>query len=77
MWRVKIQALLVQRLVESLIRYDKLPESISEDEKEELKMKTHRAIQLYLANEVLLQITDKDIATSLWLKLENLYIAKS
>jgi len=48
-----------------------------QDEKEELKMKAHSAIQLCLADEVLQEVADEDTATSLWLKLERLYMTKS
>ena len=60
------------RLVERLIRKGKLPESMSEDEKE-LEMKAHSAIQLCLADEVLREIADEDTAA----ELESLYVTKS
>ena len=50
LWRVKMRALLVQQgLLKVLSGKDKLPESMSENEKEELEMKAHSAIQLCLA----------------------------
>ena len=65
------------RLVEVLSGKDKLMESISEDEKEELEMKAHNIIQFYLADEVLREVADEDTAAGLWLKLKGFYIAKS
>jgi len=50
---------------------------MSEDEKEELEMKAHNAIQLCLADEVLWEVVDEDTAAGLWLKLESLYMTKS
>ena len=52
LWRVKMRALLVQQgLLKVLSSKHKLPESMFENEKEELEMKTHSAIQLCLADE--------------------------
>ena len=68
---------LQQGLLKVLSGKDILSKFMSEDEKEELKMKTHSAIQLYLTNEVLRKVFDKDIVVSLWLKLESLYMSKS
>ena len=70
-----MRALLVQQgLLKVLSGKDKLPESISKDEKEELEMKAHSAIQLYLADKVLREVADEDTAAGLWLKLESLYM---
>ena len=45
LWRVKMQGFLVQQdMLKVLSGKDKLPESMSEDEKEELEMKAHSAI---------------------------------
>ena len=54
----------------------KLPEFMSEDEKEELEMKAHNAIQFCVADEVLQEVADEDTTAGLWLKL-NLYMTKS
>ena len=43
----------------------KLPESMSEDEKEELEMKAHSAIQLCQADEVLREVADEDTVAGL------------
>ena len=56
-----MRALLVQQdLLKVLSGKGKLPESMFEDEKEELEMKGHSAIQLCLADEVLREVTDED-----------------
>ena len=50
LWRIKMRALLMQQgLLKVLSGKGKLPEFMSDDEKEELEMKAHSAIQLCLA----------------------------
>ncbi|ONK81043.1 uncharacterized protein A4U43_C01F24620 [Asparagus officinalis] len=72
------KALLVQQgLFKVLSKKDKLSESIPDDEKEELKMKAHSVIQLYLADQVLREVANEDTTTGLWLKLESLYMIRS
>ena len=61
MWALLVQ----QGLLKVLSGKDKLPESISEDEKEELEIKAHSAIQLCLADKVLREVTDEDTAGGL------------
>jgi len=57
LWTVKMRALLVQQgLLKVLSVKGKLPEYMSEDEKEELEMKAYSAIQLCLADEVLREV---------------------
>ena len=68
LWKVKIQALLMQQgLLKILSGKDKLPESMSKDENKELKMKAHSAIQLCLADKVLWELpmkTPKPVCSS-------------
>ena len=67
-----MSALLVQQgLLKILSGKDKLPESMSEDEKEELEMKAHSVIQFCLADEILREVADEDTTAGLWLKLES------
>ena len=55
-----MRALLVQQgLLKVLSSKDKLPESMSDDEKEELEMKAHSVMQLCLADEVLRRLLMK------------------
>ena len=69
--------LVQQGLLKVLSSKDKLPESMFDDEKKELEMKVHSAIQLCLADDVLPEVADEDIDVSLWLKLESLHMTKS
>ena len=63
LWKVKMRAILMQQeLLKAVFNNDKLPESMSEDEKEELEMKAHSATQLCLDDEVLREVDDEDTA---------------
>ena len=66
-----------QSLLKVLSGKNKLSESMPEDEKEELEIKAHGVIQLCLANKILREVANEDTTTSLWLKLESLYMTKS
>ena len=44
---------------------------LSDEEKEDLLVQAHSAIQLSLADEVLREIVDEDTAARLWFKLES------
>ena len=58
-----MKALLVQQgLLKILNMKNKLLESISKDENEELNIKTHCAIKLFLADEVLQKVVDETVA---------------
>jgi hypothetical protein len=73
-----MKALLVQQgLSKALKGKDALPESLTEDEKENILEKVHSAIHLCLNNEVLHEVVEEDIVANLWLKLESLYMTKS
>jgi hypothetical protein len=77
-WRVRMKALLVQRGLSKVLKgNDPLPESLTEDEKEEILEKAHSTIQLCLSNEVLREVVEEDTVANLWLKLESLYMNKS
>ena len=56
---------------------DKIPESLIENEKEEMDEKVLTSIQLYLSNEVLQEVVHEKTTISLWLKLESLYMTKT
>jgi len=73
-----MKALLVQQGLSKVLKgKDALPESLTEDEKEEILKRAHSAIQLCLRNEVLREVVKEDTAANLWLKLESLYMTKS
>ncbi|XP_059671098.1 uncharacterized protein LOC132316642 [Cornus florida] len=73
-----MQALLTQQgLKNVLFGNDKLLETRSNEDKDEVDEKACSAILLNLADEVLHEVIDEDMAAKLWLKLESLYMTKS
>ena len=78
LWRVKIRAVLVQQgLLKALNGKQALPESMSDEDKDDLLERAHSAIQLSLSDEVLREVAEETSAASLWLRLESLYMTKS
>lgn len=73
-----MHALLIQQgLLKALKGKEGLPQTMTDDEKEEILAKAHSAIQLSLSDEVLREVAYKTSPASLWLKLESLYMTKS
>ena len=54
-----------------------MPATMTDEDWEEMDLKTASTIQLCLADEVMYNVMDEDMATGLWLRLEFLYITKS
>ena len=78
LWRVKMRALLVQQgLQYAILRESKMPEGLSEKEKNEILDKAHSAIILSLGDKVLREVSKEESAAGVWAKLENLYMTKS
>ena len=78
MWKFKIHVSLVQNgLEKATLGESNMPDSMSEDKKDELILKTLLIIQLFLSNEVLQEIIIEDIVAGLWSKLESLYMIKT
>ncbi|KAJ0074652.1 hypothetical protein Patl1_37449 [Pistacia atlantica] len=72
LWRVKIRAVLVQQgLLKALNGKQALPESMSDEDKDDLLERAHSAIQLSLSDEVLREVAEETSAASLWLRLES------
>lgn len=76
LWRVKIRAV-QQGLLKALNGKQALPESMSDEDKDDLLERAHSAIQLSLSDEVLREVAEETSAASLWLRLESLYMTKS
>lgn len=73
-----MHALLIQQgLLKALKGKEGLPQTMTDDEKEEILAKAHSATQLSLSDEVLREVAYKTSPASLWLKLESLYMTKS
>lgn len=78
LWRIKMRAILVQQgLVKALNGKDKLPNSLTDEQKDELMERAHNTILLSLGDEVLQEVADVTTAPSLWLRLESKYMTKS
>ena len=66
LWHVKMRALLVQQgLSKALKGKDALPTTMYDEEKDELKEKTHSAILLCLGNKVFREAEKEDTTTKL------------
>ncbi|GKV50375.1 hypothetical protein SLEP1_g57082 [Rubroshorea leprosula] len=78
LWRLKMRAMLVQQgMWKALEREARLPETLPEEEKIDLKERALSAIQLSLSDEVLGEVAEENSASALWSKLEALYLTKS
>ncbi|GJS54946.1 retrovirus-related pol polyprotein from transposon TNT 1-94 [Tanacetum coccineum] len=70
---MKMRTLLSQQgYLSALQGRDKLPERLSDEEKDELMEKAHGAIILNLADSVLREVAGETTLAGLWLQLENL-----
>lgn len=77
-WRLKMKALLVhQGIIEALTRENNLQPTMSEEKKREIVKKAYSALILSLEDKPLKEVAKKKITTTIWLKLENLYMTKS
>ncbi|GKV08223.1 hypothetical protein SLEP1_g19888 [Rubroshorea leprosula] len=78
LWRLKMRAMLTQQgLWKALEKERKLPETLPEEEKIDLKERALSAIQLSLSDKVLGEVAEENSASALWSKLEALYLTKS
>lgn len=78
LWRIKMRAVLVQQgLLKALSGKDKLPSTLSEEQKDDMLERAHSAILLCLGDEVLREVADEKTASGLWLRLESKYMTKS
>ena len=78
LWQRRVKDLLVQQgLVKALYEKAKKPETIMDDEWEELDMKVVNTIRLYLADELMYDVMDDVSSAAIWLKLKNRYMSKS
>jgi hypothetical protein len=77
-WKVKMHNLLVQQgVVKALLGKAKQPTTITDEDWDEIYARALSAIHLCLADDVLFNIVTEKTTTSLWMKLESLYMTKS
>nr|KYP37886.1 Retrovirus-related Pol polyprotein from transposon TNT 1-94 [Cajanus cajan] len=73
-----MKALLVHQGVEdALADESKLPVTLTNKEKKEMMSKAHSLIILSLGDDMLREVVGETTTTSVWLKLEGLYMTKS
>ena len=79
LWQRRVKDVLVQQgLAKALNGKNKKPESMKDDEFEELDARCASTIRLYVADNIINNVIDEeDSAADLWKKLEKLYLAKS
>jgi len=78
LWKVKMKAVLIQQKCEKALKGESaLPVTMSQAEKIEMMDKARSAIVLCLGDKVLRDVAKEPTATSMWSKLESLYMTKS
>lgn len=78
LWQVKMRAVLTQMdLDDALYGIDKMPATLSQDEKLRKDRKCISQIHLHLSNSILQDVMKEKTAAALWLKLESLCMTKS
>ena len=78
LWQRRVKDLLVQQgLVKALYGKARKPETMTDDEWEELDMKAVSTIQLCLADKLMYHVMEDVSIATIWLKLESRYICKS
>jgi len=78
LWKVKMEAVLIQQKCEKALKGEGvLPVTMSRAEKTEMVDKARSIIVLCLGNKVLREVAKEPTATSMWSKLESLYMTKS
>ncbi|KAG4179010.1 hypothetical protein ERO13_A10G080032v2 [Gossypium hirsutum] len=68
--------LIQQVLLKALSGRDKVPNTLSEEQKDEILEKEHSVILLCLGNEILLEVAEENMTLGLWLRLESKYMMK-
>ena len=78
LWQVQMRDVLIQlELDEALLGVDKMPATLSADEKIKKDLKAQSQIRLHLSHDVLQDVLKETSAAAIWLKLEQLLMTKS
>lgn len=75
MWQIKIRALLKQQ--DLWMPFLKLAPNPLPTDIATMEEKAHSTLLLVLEDHIITEVVEEDIATSLWCKLESLYMKKS
>ncbi|TXG53283.1 hypothetical protein EZV62_022452 [Acer yangbiense] len=77
-WRIKVKALLSQqKILKAIEGPEKLPESLTKEQKNDMPEMALGTIILNLFDNVLREVNDEKIACDVWKKLESLHLTKS
>ncbi|KAG8492474.1 hypothetical protein CXB51_009570 [Gossypium anomalum] len=78
LWQIKIQAVLAQMdLEDALLGTDKMPLTLTDEEKKSNDRKALTQLHLYLSNEILQDVMKEKTAAALWKKLEQICMLKT
>ena len=78
LWKIKMEAVLIQQMCQKALKgQGALPVTMSRAEKTEMVDKARSAIVLCLKDKFFREVAKEPTATSMWSKLESLYMTKS
>ncbi|KAG8478970.1 hypothetical protein CXB51_028852 [Gossypium anomalum] len=77
-WQIKMQAVLAQMdLEDALLGIDKMPSTLTDEEKKRKDRKALSQLHLHLSNEILQDVMKEKTAAALWKRLEQICMSKT
>ncbi|KAG8474612.1 hypothetical protein CXB51_031249 [Gossypium anomalum] len=78
LWQIKMQAVLAQMdLEDALLRIDKMPSTLIDEEKKRKDRKALTQLHLHLSNKILKDVMKEKTAAALWKRLEQICMLKT
>ncbi|KAG8473572.1 hypothetical protein CXB51_035820 [Gossypium anomalum] len=78
LWQIKMQAVLTQMdLEDALLGIDKMPSTLTDEEKKRKDRKALTQLHLHLSNEILQDVMKEKTAAALWKRLEQICMSKT
>ncbi|KAG8492887.1 hypothetical protein CXB51_010059 [Gossypium anomalum] len=78
LWQIKMQAVLTQMdLEDALLGIDKIPSTLTNEEKKRKDQKALTPLHLHLSNEILQDVMKEKTAAALWKRLEQICMSKT
>ncbi|KAG8486938.1 hypothetical protein CXB51_020500 [Gossypium anomalum] len=78
LWQIKMQAVLEQMdLEDALLGIDKMPSTLTDEEKKRKDRKALTQLHLHLSNEILQDVMKEKTTTALWKRLEQICMSKT
>ncbi|KAG8472328.1 hypothetical protein CXB51_035360 [Gossypium anomalum] len=78
LWQIKMQTVLAQMdLEDALLGIDKMPSTLTDEEKKRKDRKALKQLHLHLSNEILQDVMKEKTATALWKRLEQICMSKT